>query len=158
MAANDNYQLLIHKLDQFIRKYYLNRLVRGSLYSVGLILGAFLASSLLEYFFYFDTTGRKALFFSFLGLSFVSLGYWVFNPLFRYFRLGKAISHEQAAVIIGQHFGDVKDKLLNILQLKLQSDQLTDKELILASIDQKSEEIRPVPFQAAINLTQNPGT
>ncbi|MBP9872594.1 MAG: DUF4175 domain-containing protein [Haliscomenobacter sp.] len=155
MAANDNYQLLIHKLDQFIRKYYLNRLVRGSLYSVGLILGAFLASSLLEYFFYFDTTGRKALFFSFLGLSFVSLGYWVFNPLFRYFRLGKAISHEQAAVIIGQHFGDVKDKLLNILQLKLQSDQLTDKELILASIDQKSEEIRPVPFQAAINLTQN---
>ncbi|MBV6427142.1 MAG: hypothetical protein KIPDCIKN_01657 [Haliscomenobacter sp.] len=155
MAAHDNYQLLIQKLDQFIRKYYLNRLVRGSLYSVGLILGAFLASSLLEYFFYFDTTGRKVLFFSFLGLSFGSLGYWVFNPLLRYFRLGKVISHEQAAVIIGQHFGDVKDKLLNILQLKLQSDQLTEKELILASIDQKSEEIRPVPFKAAINLTQN---
>ena len=34
----DNYQLLIEKLDQFIRKYYVNQLIRGSLYATGLIL------------------------------------------------------------------------------------------------------------------------
>ena len=37
---------------------------------------------------------------------------------FQYFRLGQLISHEQAANIIGSHFNNVGDKLLNILQLK----------------------------------------
>ena len=72
-----------------------------------------------------------------------------------YFRLGSIISHEQAANIIGEHFVDVKDKLLNVLQLRHQVDQAADKELIVASINQKTEDIRLVPFQSAINLGQN---
>lgn len=155
MAVQNNYQLLIQKLDEFIRKYYVNRLLKGSLYSTGLILGFFLASSLLEYFLYFGTTSRKILFFSFVGTSALALGYWVLDPLLRYFRLGKAISHEQAAVIIGDHFAGVKDKLLNILQLKQQSEQSGETELILAGINQKTEEIRLLPFKSAINLNQN---
>ena len=31
--VNNNYQLLINKLDQFIRKFYINQLIRGVLYS-----------------------------------------------------------------------------------------------------------------------------
>jgi hypothetical protein len=72
-----------------------------------------------------------------------------------YFHLGKVISHEQAASIIGEHFTNVKDKLLNILQLKQQSSNAIYAELINASINQKSEEIRIVPFQAAIDLGKN---
>lgn len=155
MSGQDNYQLLVQKLDQFIRKYYINRLLKGGLYSTGLILGLFLVSSLSEYFFFFSTIGRKLLFYSFLGVSVSALGYWVFDPLLRYFRLGKVISHEQAASIIGDHFFDVKDKLLNILQLKQQLDVMAEKDLILASINQKSEEIKPLPFKSAINLGQN---
>ncbi len=152
----DNYRLLVEKLDQFIRKYYVNQLIRGSLYSVGLILVMFLTMALLEYNFYFSTSVRKGLFFAFVGVSGLALAWWVFTPLLRYFRLGKVISHEQAAQIIGSHFSNVKDKLLNVLQLKQQADTSTaSKELILASINQKSEEIRLVPFKAAINLAQN---
>lgn len=155
MSGQDNYQLLVQKLDQFIRKYYVNRLLKGGLYSVGLVLGLFLTSSLLEYAFYFSTTGRKLLFYSFLAISTGALGYWVVDPLLRYFRLGKVISHEQAAGIIGNHFSDVKDKLLNILQLKQQLDGLIEKDLILASIQQKSDEVKLLPFKSAINLGQN---
>jgi hypothetical protein len=72
-----------------------------------------------------------------------------------YFHLGKVISHEQAANIIGNHFADVKDKLLNILQLRHQADSAQNRDLILASINQKSEEIKPVPFKGAIDLSQN---
>lgn len=151
----DNYRLLVEKLDQFIRKYYINKLIRGSLYSVGLILLLFLAISVLEYFFYFHTGMRKVLVFSFLGISAMALTRWVVLPLLNYFHLGKVISHEQAAAIIGDHFADVKDKLLNILQLRHQSDTLENKELILASINQKSDEIKLVPFKSAINLSQN---
>jgi hypothetical protein len=155
MARKDNYQLLIEKLDQFIRKYYINQLLRGLLYTIGLVLLLFLVVSTLEYFYYFNQTGRKVLLYSFLGVSLVALSGWVLLPLLRYFRLGKVISHSQAADIIGDHFHNVKDKLLNILQLKEQSASQANKDLILASIDQKSEEIRPVPFQSAINLSSN---
>ena len=155
MAHQDNYQLLVAKLDQFIRKFYINQLIRGSLYSVGVILLAFLAVNLLEHYFYFDPGPRRLLFFSFVGVSLLALGFWVARPLLSYFRLGSIISHEQAANIIGEHFVDVKDKLLNILQLRHQADQVADKALIMASINQKTEDIRPVPFQSAINLGQN---
>ncbi len=151
----DNYRLLVEKLDQFIRKYYINQLIRGALYSVGLILVLFLTMSLLEYNFYFNSAVRKGLVYGFIGLSGLALARWIFVPLLHYFHLGKLISHEQAASIIGDHFTGVKDKLLNVLQLRNQSDTAANKELILASINQKSDEIKLVPFKSAINLSQN---
>lgn len=155
MAQKDNYQLLVEKLDQFIRKFYINKLIRGSLYSVGLILLLFISFNILEYYYYFNSGIRKLLFFSFIGVSTAALTYWVALPLANYFRLGKIISREQAAQIIGNHFADIKDKLLNILQLKGQADQQSNRDLILASINQKSEEIKIVPFKKAIDLSQN---
>jgi hypothetical protein len=155
MATYDNYQLLINKLDQFIRKFYINKLIRGVLYSVGLILLLFLTMSLLEYYYYFNTGVRKTMFFSFIGISLLALSGWVFLPLLKYFRLGSVISHEQAAEIIGSHFTDVKDKLLNVLQLKQQSNDSDKRDLILASINQKSDEIKVVPFKNAIDLSKN---
>lgn len=155
MAMKDNYQLLIEKLDRFTRKYYINQLIRGILYSVALILALFLLMNFLEYNFYFGMTGRKLLFYSFLAISVGALGLWVFTPLTKYFKLGKVISHEKAAEIIGEHFGDVKDKLLNILQLKKQAEHTENASLLIAGINQKTEEIKPVPFRSAINLNNN---
>ncbi len=151
----DNYALLIEKLDDFVRKYYVNQLLRGALYSVAAILGMFIILNVLEYYFYFSTTTRKVLFYGFLIGSGVALWQWVGRPLLHYYRLGKLISHEQAAKIIGQHFSEVQDKLLNILQLKQQSANALHTDLIHASINQKSEEIRFVPFKSAIDLGQN---
>ncbi len=154
MNLTNNYNTLIQKLDKFIRKYYINQLIRGSLYTVGIVLALFIAFSIAEYYFYFSSGVRKFLFYSFLLTTIACFLWWVINPLVRYFKLGSTISHEDAAVIIGDHFGDVKDKLLNILQLKkLESDQNSD--LLTASIEQKTEAIRLVPFQAAIDLNKN---
>lgn len=155
MSKLNNYDLLIQKLDGFIRKFYTNQLIRGALYSIGAVLLLFLAVSLAEHYFYFGKGTRKLLWFSFIGLSLLALGGWVILPLTRYFRLGAVISHEQAANIIGDHFGNVQDKLLNVLQLRKQAEGQADASLITASIDQKSAEISPVPFQAAIDLSQN---
>jgi len=155
MNQQSNYQLLIDKLDQFIRKYYLNQLIRGGLYSVGLVLGLFLVFNLLEYNFYFSRSGRSFLLYGFLLSALAAIAYWVINPLVRYFKLGPTINHEQASHIIGDHFADVKDKLLNILQLKKQEGSSANQELILASINQKSDAIKLVPFKAAIDLSNN---
>ncbi len=154
--SKSSYELLIQRLDQFIRKFYLNKVIRGTLYSIGLILALFLLFSLLEHQFYFEKNIRKVMFFSFIGTSVIALGIWIFDPLLKYFRLGKRISHPQAADIIGNHFVDVKDKLLNILQLKSQSGgSKINSDLIEASIEQKTDGLKLVPFRSAIDLTYN---
>jgi len=151
----DNYSLLIEKLDGFIRKFYINQLLRGALYTVGAVLGLFILLNVAEYYFYFSTGVRTAMFWGFAGLSGIALYRWVALPLMHYFHLGQVISHEQAAQIIGAHFTDVKDKLLNILQLKHQSSNAIYADLINASINQKSDEIKLVPFKSAIDLGRN---
>jgi len=155
MDAQKSYAQLIQKLDSFIRKYYTNQLIKGSLYFVGLNIFLFVLFSLLEYYFYFGTTVRKTMFFTMLGVSLGSLFVWIVTPLMHYFKLGKLISHEQAATIIGSHFPEVKDKLLNILQLNMQASLQPNNQLLLAGIDQKSSAISPVPFSNAIDLTKN---
>ncbi|MEI6411954.1 MAG: DUF4175 family protein [Bacteroidota bacterium] len=151
----DNYSLLIEKLDGFIRKFYINQLLRGALYTVGAVLGLFILLNVLEYYMYFNTSVRTAMFWGFMAISATALYQWVALPLLHYFRLGQVISHEKAAQIIGSHFTNVQDKLLNILQLKQQSGNAIYADLINASIDQKSNEIKLVPFQSAIDLSKN---
>ena len=155
MPQSNYYDQLIAKLDRFTRKYYINQVIRGTLYTVGLVLGLFLLVSLLESQFYFSTGTRKLMFYGFLGLSLAAFGGWVLLPLARYFRLGEVISHDKAAEMVGSHFINVKDKLLNVLQLRRQASGAGDSSLLLASIDQKAAEISPVPFRSAIDLRKN---
>jgi hypothetical protein len=155
MAAN--YHLLLQKLDEFIRKYYTNQLIRGSIYSLTLLLVFFLTVVSLEHFGRFESTIRSILFYSFLALSIAVLLKWIIIPLSKLYRIGHIISHEQAAEIIGKYFNNIEDKLLNVLQLKKQTTEISvySPELIEASINQKITELKPVPFSAAVNLSEN---
>jgi len=154
----NSYNYLIEKVDQFIRKYYINNLIRGSLYTIGLVLALYISFTLLEYYYFNSTVSsvefRKTLFYSFLGISGVAIGWLVLRPLLQYFRLGSVISHEHAAQIIGKHFGEVKDRLLNVLQLNKQLNH-ADTALVEASVNQKVEQMRPVPFTSAIDFSEN---
>lgn len=152
---SNNYTLLIQKLDLFIRKFYFNKLIRGILYSTAILLVFFLVISIAEYNFYFSTSARKIIFFSFIASSLLALVYLIGVPILKIQKLGNIISHEQAANIIGNHFTNVKDKLLNILQLKSSEVSLEQAALVEASINQKSLELKPVPFTSAIDLNEN---
>jgi hypothetical protein len=151
----DNYSLLIQQLDAFIRKYYTNRLLRGMMVFMACLLLYVLLAVVGEYFLYFPSWLRYTLLIVLLVPGTAALIFWIMIPLLQMQRLGKVISHEQAAGIIGTHFPEVKDKLLNILQLKRQSVDAPSRELIEASIAQKSAELAPVPFVSAINLNAN---
>ncbi len=155
---NSNYHILIEKLDAFIRKYYVNNLIRGILHSLALISVMWTSFVLLEHYVFNASVSsmafRKALFYSFSFSAIIALGVWVLIPMVQYFRLGKIISHEKAAQIIGEHFANVKDKLLNVLQLKSMSEQ-EQSSLLVAAINQKTEELKPVPFKNAIDLKKN---
>ena len=151
---SNNYQILIQKLDAFIRKYYKNRLLKGGIYTVGLLLASFIAFTSIEYFGQFSTTGRTVLFYSFVVSTLYLLINFVAVPLSKLYKFGKVINHKQAAEIIGNHFEEVKDKLVNVLQLEHKALN-SNNSLLLASIDQKSLELSPVPFTGAVDFSEN---
>ena len=151
-----NYELLIEKLDEFIRKYYKNLLLRGALYFTGIFLAFYLSIILLEYVGNFNTTVRSILFYGFIVVNGTVFVRQLCIPALKLYRLGTIISHEEAAAIIGKHFIAVQDRLLNVLQLKQLATLDTDNAaLIQAGIDQKIQALKPIPFTAAINLNEN---
>jgi hypothetical protein len=152
----DNYQILIRKLDAFIRKFYKNQIIKGVIYSVAALIIFFLTITLLEYFAYFGSVERTVIFYLYLLISALILFKLIFIPLFKIFRIGKLISHKQAAEIIGRYFSDVQDRLLNTLQLKeLSNNSHENTDLINASIDQRIAKLNPVPFSQAIDFKSN---
>lgn len=145
---------ILDSLDIFIRKYYENRMIKGIMYALTLLLSLFLIMVLLEHFGYFSTVVRAILFWFYLIVGLSVLGYFVLLPLAKMFRLGKVISYDEAARIVGQHFPDVQDKLLNLLQLQ-KCGQTSDDDLLRAAIAQKTAQLKPVPFHQAVNLKAN---
>ncbi|MBR0170871.1 MAG: hypothetical protein IJQ14_08600 [Bacteroidales bacterium] len=149
-------QDILSALDAFVRKYYKNLLIRGVLYAVGIVVGLYLAAVLLEHFGWLSPLGRGLIFW--IGLAAVAAvtAWLVVRPLLKMYGVGRRIGHEEAARIIGQHFPEVDDKLLNLLQLMDGSELGTENsDLLLAAIEQKTAQLRPVPFLSAINLKGN---
>ena len=132
-------QILLDKLDAFIRKYYQNLLLKGAIIFIGIFVFTLLVVTALEYFGRYTTQIRAILFYSMLMLSLLTFIRFIFLPLLKLFRIGKVIGYEEAANIIGKHFPQVSDKLLNALQLISTNDQ--SNVLLLAAIEQKTEDL-----------------
>ena len=147
--------ILILKLDEFIRKYYKNQLIKGLLYTSGLLVAAFLFLVVAEYFAEFGTTTRTILFYSFLIASGFVLFKYIVIPVLKLNKLGSVISYDEAANIVGTHFNNINDKLLNTLQLQRNSGSILSPDLLTASINQKMEELKPIPFTSAIDIGEN---
>ena len=155
-ASNENYVYLIKKIDGFIRKYYLNKVVKGAIFLVSSLFVAYIIVTMAEYFGHFDPIVRSILFYTFIAINLFVIAAYILIPLLSYLQLGKTLSHEQASAIIGQHFEPVKDKLLNTLQLKKLSDLNPEqRSLIDASINQKIADLKSVPFTSAIHIKEN---
>ena len=155
-ASTDNYTLLIDKINVFIRKYYFNNFLRGLIFLGAGLFSLFVIVTTSEYFGNFNPLLRTLLFYVFIALN-LGLIIWLIVPsLLAWLKVGKSLSHDEAAAIIGRHFNDVNDKLLNTLQLKKLADNDAQHRLLIeASINQKIDELKPVSFPAAISIKEN---
>ncbi|WP_295720763.1 DUF4175 family protein [Mucilaginibacter sp.] len=156
MKSAENYELLIGKINIFIRKYYFNNFLRGLIFLGAGLFTAYVVITLSEYFGNFNILFRTILFYFFITLNIGLICWLILPPLLSWVKLGKSLTHDEAAEIIGRHFHDVNDKLLNTLQLKkLATADANHSALIEASIDQKIESLKPVSFPSAINIREN---
>ena len=151
---------ILQALDAFIRKYYKSLLVRGALYAVAIVGILFLSVVLLEHFGWLSSLGRGLLFWGGLAAVLSVIAWFIVRPLLKMAGLGRRISREEAAKIIGKHFPEVSDKLLNLLQLMQSGDENSSlptphSSLLAAAIEQKTAQLRPVPLLNAVDLKAN---
>jgi hypothetical protein len=151
----DNSALIYQKLEAFIKKYYTNELLRGIIFFVGLGLLYFLFTLFIEYFLWLKPVGRTFLFWIFILVEGFLLFRFILFPVFKLFKLQKGINYKEASTIIGNHFTEVSDKLINFLQLSDVDSHQNKSELLLASIEQKANSLQPIPFSNAINFNAN---
>lgn len=149
------YQLLIEKLQDFIKKYYLQKLMYGILMMGLILLPLFLVSSTLEYNLYLSGGVRAAMFWIWILVLLWALYFYIIKPLYHYFYTQHRLDYKKASVIIGAHFPEVKDKLLNVLQLNELKTSVAESELINAAIEQKINGLKWVQFTKAIDWDKN---
>ena len=150
--SSSKIELLNSKIRQFLKKFYLDKLYKGIILFVIVLLATFIAFSLFEYFSYSNTVVRSILFFSFIALALgIGIAY-ILIPALKIGGLGKQLSNEEVAEIIGKHFDQIDDKLLNLFELQKQMERGDYKsyDLLSAAIDSKIDSFKAYSFVQAI--------
>lgn len=148
----NSYQNILGKLNEFTKKYYTKHLIKGSLLFLAIGLLFLLAVMYLEYLLWLNQDWRLVLFLVFLLAELFLIYKFIAVPLFFLFRIKKGISNKEASLLIGKHFPQIDDKLYNLLEL---AENQSASELLLASIEQRSEGLSKVSFAKAIDFKES---
>lgn len=148
----DNYKVLIDNIEKFTRKYYVNELIRGVIFFFTLGALYLFFTLYIEYFLWLKPALRTALLVLFVIVEVFLFGRYIVFPLLKLLGIRSGISQKQASLIIGQHFPDIDDKLLNTLQLY---EQQKGSEMAIASINQKAENLKVFSFPKAVDFGLN---
>ena len=147
--------VLLDKIESFIKKFYLNKLIQGCLIGSVLLILTFLIINGIEYISWSSSKIRLILFISLITSFSIVICFYFIIPLINLIRFRKKMSNEQAAVLIGKFFPEIKDKLLNTLQLTNDIKNNSDNELLLATIEQRTQKLQPIKFSEAVNIKDN---
>ena len=150
--SSSKIQILNDKIRSFLRKYYLDKMYKGIILFVIILLATFIAFSLFEYFSYSNSVVRSILFYSFILLAVGIAVAYIILPALKISGLGKQLSNEEIAKIIGDHFDQIDDKLLNLFELQKQMERgdYASYDLLSAAIDSKIDSFKAYSFVQAI--------
>ncbi len=147
--------ILTDKINSFIKKFYLNKLIQGALIGTVILILFFLIFNGIEYISWFSGKIRLVLFISLITIFSIVACFYFIIPITNLVRFRKKMSDKEAAVLIGKFFPDIKDKLLNTLQLKDNIENNSDNELLIATIEQRTHNLQPIDFSEAVDLKEN---
>lgn len=151
----NEFDILLSKIDEFRQKYYLNKIIRGLIITAAssLILGT--GSVLTLYYVYPPAVVKTFMFLLVVGINIFVAAKYLLKPLLSYLHLTKSLTTEEAAVFIGEKLENIQDKIINALQLQALSAKNENNSIIIAGINQKISELKPIPFTRAVDLKVN---
>ena len=139
---------IINRLSEFISRHNYFELLKGLITTAIIVVFLLTILVIIEYFASLNSLVRGILFYGFLLFLTVILYQNIIKPFFILIKLRKGMTYEQAAIVIGEHFGEVKDKLLNALQLQSAG---FSSSLAEAMIQQRSQEFEAISFTQAVD-------
>jgi hypothetical protein len=147
----ESYNRILEKLEGFTSRYYRRRLLKGVF--LFLFLGGLLLLCIggIEYLLWMDPPYRSALLWAGLALEAFLFSSYILSPVLHLLRIQRGLTSKEASQLIGRHFPEVGDRLFNLLELAENPDK---SDLLLASIEQRSVALAPVPFQMAVQMKE----
>ena len=148
------YQELLKKLEAFIRKDYLQLLLFGVQAFISVLLINFTFYSFLEWIADFNSVVRTVLFVLFILVAIGLLFFFLMKPVLKYLGRIRNESYFDAAVKVGKSFPEVKDELVNSMQLIYENDKasLYSSNLIDAAFKNVFEKVKNLNFNSIINF------
>lgn len=149
---NTDFNILVKKIDAFRKKYFLYQFIRGLLLFSLIFVILFLFVNIIEYKLFMSSEWRRLLFIAsmvFLGLVFLR---YVFYNMLQWSGMIKSLSDRKASEIIHDLVPDVKDRIINILELHDNNDILYSDDITQAAVSQKINELRVFNFSDAVSM------
>lgn len=156
MAMKNSESIVKGGLEGYIKKHYRIVLLKGVLVCLALLTATFALLSASEYILWLTPKWRFALFWAFCALSLLLILRYLLLPTIQYLGFQRKMNSTQAAQLIGAHFPNVKDSLLNLLQLEERAlnEAEPQKSLILASVEQRYNALQNIQFTDAIKFKE----
>ena len=153
MGIESAYNEIIKKLDLFSRKEFKVLAMLGIQIAFLLALSAFFVFTLIEVAANSSLIVRTIFFIVFLAIAIVSFIFLLGIPLLKYLKVFGKTDYDKVAKKVGEKFPEVKDELLNALQLtSLQDKNLYSSNLITASFIRTYEKVKTINFNSAIKF------
>ncbi len=147
-----NYKQFVDKLNSYIRKFYLYQLIRGLMLFILLIIVYWSSISLLEYFSYFNPKIKLSIAVFTVLLTIFIFIYFIVKPFIKLLGLGKVLTFYDVSTHLSIKYPEIKDRLINIIELSTEAHSNYSDELTKASIDQKINELKIFSFSDSIKL------
>jgi len=153
MGIESAYNEIVKKLERFNSKEFKVLAVLGIQIAFLLALSAFFVFTLIEVTANSSSIVRTVFFVMFLAIVILSFMLLFIIPFLRYSKILGQTDYDTVAKKIGEKFPEVKDELLNALQLNLIKDtQLYSSNLISAAFIRIYEKVKAINFDSAINF------
>jgi len=152
IKMDNNYKQFVDKLNSYIRKFYFFQLIRGFIFFIFLIVLYFSSIVILEFFNYFDPKIKLfILLFTILITIFIFI-YFLLIPLIKLFGFGNRLTYYDVSSLLSKTYPEIKDRLINVIELANEKDTVYSSNLKNASIDQKILELKVFSFADAIRF------
>ncbi|MEQ8925132.1 MAG: DUF4175 family protein [Fulvivirga sp.] len=144
-------KIIRSEIASFKRKKIISLVIKGIIITFSILISLFILFNTLEFSFQFGVSIRSILFFTFILSCALLIVVFIVKPAIKLLNLNKAIKDDDAAKFIGNTFPEIKDKLLNILQLRTNM----GSQLAMAGVNQKISQLPDVKFSEAVSNKEN---
>ena len=150
VLMDKNYKQFVDKLNSYIRKFYFYQLMRGIILFIILLIAYWGSIAILEYFSYFEPRIELSIVLLTFILTLFIFIYFIVKPFIKLLGLGKILTFYDVSILLSKKYPEIKDRLINIIELSNEANSIYSGELIKASIDQKIDELKIFSFSDAI--------